>query len=302
MGRIDEALRRKGQSTVLEPAAAVGTPTNVFESPWSFREAPTGPVAISPSADSRSNRAMKERITRESKNFTQFSAEWLPRLVVSTTDPIVIEQFRGLAATLHQAQTGQNIRVVMITSAEPDEGKSLTSVNLALTLSGSYRRRVLLIDGDLRRPSLHEIAQVPNDFGLSETLNSTTDRKLPLYRLSETLTIAPAGKPETNPMGTLTSPRMRELVAEAASRFDWVLIDAPPVAPIVDSSLLAPLTDAILLVVRAGRTHYANVQRAVDVLGRERILGIVLNGAELTPAPAYDSYYQAVGTDKSRQE
>ena len=81
----------------------------------------------------------------------------------------------------------------MVTSAEPGEGKSTTAVNLALTFSESYKRRVLLIDADLRRPSLHEITQVSNSTGLGETLKATGEHKLPLFQLSETLTLAPAG-------------------------------------------------------------------------------------------------------------
>jgi receptor protein-tyrosine kinase len=190
----------------------------------------------------------------------------------------------------------------MITSAEPAEGKSLTSVNLALTLSESYRRRVLLIDADLRRPSLHLIAQVPNVSGLGETLTASAEHKLPVYRLSDTLMLAPAGKPDANPMGALTSPRMRQLLTEASARFDWVLVDAPPLAPIADSSLLAPLSDAALLVVRAGRTHYTSVQKAVEVLGRERIIGVVLNGARGGSSSAYGGYYQAAQSTNAGQE
>jgi capsular exopolysaccharide synthesis family protein len=303
MGRIEEALRRSGHRVDdREPAVGTSKPSeNVFESPWVFRDAPAvrGPVAAL-RENQPGSATLQTRAIGEVNGLGRFHPTWLPRLVISRNpDPMLVEQFRALAGTLHKAQADQNVRVVMITSAEPDEGKSLTSVNLALTLSQSYRRRVLLIDADLRRPSLHEIAQLPGVTGLGEALKANAEFKLPIYRLSETLMLAPAGRPDMNPMSALTSPRMRQLLAEAAIRFDWVIMDAPPLGPIADASLLAPLSDATLLVVRAGRTHYSNVQKAVDVLGRERILGVVLNGADMVASPAYTHYY---GSDASGQD
>ncbi len=154
-----------------------------------------------------------------------------------------------------------------------------------------YQRKVLLIDADLRRPSLHEITQVPNTSGLSETLKATGEYKLPLFQLSDTLMLAPAGRPNSNPMTALTSPRMREMLAEASTRFDWVILDAPPIVPIADSSLLAPLTDGVLLVVRSRRTDYAAARKAVDAIGRERVLGVVLNDVQVKASRAYYHYY-----------
>jgi capsular exopolysaccharide synthesis family protein len=301
MGRIDEALRRSGHRSDRDPALVpTKSSEDVFESPWVFRDAPAVRLSIAPPMEGPLvGTTIQNPGGGELSGLGRFHPAWLPRLVVSRSpDPMLVEQFRALAGTLHQAQADQNVRIVMITSAEPNEGKSLTSVNLALTLSESYKRRVLLIDADLRRPSLHEIAQVPGVTGLGETLKASADFKLPIYRLSETLMLAPAGKPDMNPMSSLTSPRMRQMLVEAAIRFDWVIMDAPPLGPIADSSLLAPLSDATLLVVRAGRTHYANVQKAVEVLGRERILGVVLNGAELAAAPAYSHYYTTGATDQ----
>jgi capsular exopolysaccharide synthesis family protein len=224
----------------------------------------------------------------------QFHPDWAPRLVVGEQpDAMLVEQLRGLAAALHQAQAGSGLRVLLVTSAEPGEGKSLTCMNLALTLSESYRRRVLLIDADLRRPSLHEIAQVSNRVGLRDILSGPTDQKLPVYKLSKTLTLVPAGKPDMNPMVALSSPRMGKVLAEAAAVFDWVIVDAPPLLPVADATLLAPMCDASLLVVKAGQTHYAAAQKAADMLDRERILGVVLNGAVVGRGGGYRYEYQA---------
>jgi protein-tyrosine kinase len=298
MGRIDEALRRVGQLPRTDVASGGGPATatataEAFVSPWAFREGAEPPAK--PSIPSNPLAAALDAPSGQARHdFSRFSGDWLPRLVIANEpNRLLVEEFRQLAATLHQAQATNNLRVVMVTSAEPNEGKSTTALNLALTFSESYKRRVLLIDADLRRPSLHEITRVPNPSGLGETLKATGDHKLPLFQLSETLTLAPAGRPDSNPMGALTSPRMRAMLAEAAARFDWVILDAPPIGLIADASLLAPLTDGVLLVVRARRTYYAAAQKAVDAIGRERVLGVVLNDVEIKPSAAYQRYYHA---------
>ena len=296
MGRIDEALRRAGYTAGATP---MGATTDVFVSPWAFREAP---AAARPAPPETSLTSFDEPRLGELSGLGRFNPSWLPRLVSGTPlNSALVEQFRALAATLHQAQVDHNVRVLLITSAESSEGKSLTSVNLAITLSESYRRRVLLIDADLRRPSLHQIAQIPNTTGLGDTLTGADEQKLTVYRLSETLTVAPAGQPNANPMRALTSARMQPLLREASTMFDWVLLDAPPLGPIADSSLLAPLCDAALLVVRADRTHYASVEKAIETVGRDRIIGVVLNGGEQAGKATYGDYY-TYAESQPRQE
>ena len=301
MGRIDDALRRVGQlpRTEVTPGGG-GTPAaEAFVSPWAFRE-PTDvpataerPASVTPVVAANPLAAALDAPSGLAQHgFSRFSNNWVPRLVIAKdANRLLVEEFRQLAATLHHTQTTGNLRVVLVTSAEPNEGKSTTALNLALTFSESYQRNVLLIDADLRRPSLHEITQVPNTSGLSETLKATGEYKLPLFQLSDTLMLAPAGRPNSNPMTALTSPRMRDMLVEASARFDWVIIDAPPIGPIADSSLLAPLADGVLLVVRSRRTYYAAAQKAVDAIGRERVLGVVLNDVEVKASRAYYHYY-----------
>jgi capsular exopolysaccharide synthesis family protein len=220
--------------------------------------------------------------------------------IVSTPNirPAFAEQYRKLAGVLHHAQLEKNIKVVMVTSAMAGEGKTLTCTNLALTLSESYRRTVLLIDADLRRPSLHETFQVPNLSGLGDGLRADKEQKLSLVQVSPRLTLLTAGRPDPDPMSGLTSDRMRRVIAEAASRFEWVLIDTPPVGLLPDAGILAGMVDTALLVIQAGKTSYAMIQRAVEAIGRNRILGAVLNRAEdLTGPGGYDyySYYDSYG-------
>src|SRR5262245_56425457 len=223
-----------------------------------------------------------------------FYAEKL--VVTQRPEQSTIEQYRKLAATLHHAQMERQLKVVMVSSAVSGDGKTLTSTNLALTLSESYRRRVLLIDADLRRPSVHEVFQVKNVHGLTDSLKAETDRRLPLIQASEYLSLLLAGRPDSDPMSGLTSSRMRRLIGEAAATFDWVIIDTPPVVLLPDANILAAMVDAAILVIGAGKTPYKLITRAVDMLGRNRILGVVLNRVDRSQvAGGYGYGYYAYG-------
>jgi protein-tyrosine kinase len=198
-------------------------------------------------------------------------------VIASRPEQSSVEQYRKLAATLHHAQVERDLKVVMVSSAVSGDGKTLTSTNLALTLSESYRRRVLLIDADLRRPSVHEVFQVKNKNGLTECLTAETEHRLPLIQASPYLSLLLAGRPDSDPMSGLTSNRMHRLIGEAAATFDWVIIDTPPVVLLPDANLLAAMVDAAILVIGAGKTPYKLITRAIDALGRNKILGVVLN-------------------------
>jgi len=209
--------------------------------------------------------------------------------------PISREQYRRLAAAFHQAQRTSGAKVAMVASAVQGEGKSLTAANLALTMSESYRKNVLLIDADLRRPTQHSIFQIPGAPGLSDGLVSIDEPRLPLHRISARLTILPAGRPTSDPIGAITSERMRRLIDEAREVFDWIIIDTPPVGLLTDAALMSSMADGVVLVVKAESTPHDLVQRAVDALGRDRMLGVVLNRAtEHAHEGEYD-YYKYYG-------
>jgi capsular exopolysaccharide synthesis family protein len=191
-----------------------------------------------------------------------------------------IEQYRRLAASLHHVQVERGTTKVMITSAVSGEGKTLTALNLAMTLSASYRRRVVLIDANLRSPSVHTLFDTGNVVGLSEVLSDARHPKPALVELSPRLSIVPAGRPDPDPMGPLTSPRMAMILDEMAEQFDWVIVDTPPVVLLPDTNLLVGMVDAAVVVIEAGRTSYEMIERAIQVIGRQRVLGFVLNGVE----------------------
>jgi protein-tyrosine kinase len=216
------------------------------------------------------------------------------RLVIGGSGAVSLEQYRRLAATLHDIQLQQGLKTLMLTSALPHEGKTLTIVNLALTLSESYARRVLIIDADLRWPSVHTVLGVSNTTGLSEALLGHARHDLPIQHISPRLAVLPAGRPGPTPLAALTSARMGALIDECATQFDWVLLDTPPIGLMPDAQLLARLTRAVVLVIAAGATPAAAVERAVQEMGSDCIIGTVLNRVEERRIPEV-GYYARYG-------
>ena len=216
------------------------------------------------------------------------------RLVTgATTHHASLEQYRRLAATLHDVQIERGLKTVMVTSSVPREGKTLTAVNLALTLSESYGRRVLLIDADLRWPSVHEVLGIPNEIGLCEALRDGR-RDLSLAQVWPRLSVLPSGQLGSRPLAGLTSERMGTLLEECASQFDWVLLDTPPVGLLPDGQLLARLTKAVVFVIAARSTPASVVERALAELAPECLVGAVLNRVEERLIPDI-SYYSTDG-------
>jgi protein-tyrosine kinase len=205
---------------------------------------------------------------------------------------IAVEQYRRLAGALHELQIDRGLKQLMVTSAAPHEGKTLTVVNLALTLSEACCQRVLLIDADLRRPFVHEVFRLPNARGLSDVLCFERG-EVPLLEVSEHLSVLTAGQPD-QPMAALTSDRMRTLLEQSSAAFDWILLDAPPVGVMADAQLLARITGAVLFVIAANSTPHQLVSRALAALDPECVVGTVLNAVEEQTIPAagyYGDYY-----------
>lgn len=292
MSRIDDALRR--MKVTGEPEAAVLPGQEPFRPAWTVSPSETGPEA--PTAPARPELVQRGgALEHDVEGRLSISSAWRERLAIGTDgDPVLVEQFRRLAATLHQAHQTRGLRSVMVTSASPGDGKTLTAINLALVLAESYRYQVLLVDADLRRPSIANVVDLADGTGLSEALRAATPQKLALVKLTPRLTLLPAGGPTMNSIEALISPRMRQILDEAMATFDWVILDAPPVGPTADARLLSQLTGGTLFVIRAGKSQHPEVAQAIDVVGRDQILGVVLNDVESMPGSK--DYYYATGT------
>lgn len=279
MSRLEEALKRASPGS---PASSPG-PDGMLEAYATESPGTDGSGWDElPPAVGESGAATDEEIPAQpTTTRLAMTPEVLAKVVVGgAAPPTSVEQYRRLAAVLHHAQADRGIQIVMVASALPGEGKTLTAANLALTLAESYRRRVLLVDADLRRPSVHTVFGLPNHSGLTESLRAKEDRRLTLIEVSPRLTVLTAGRPDPDPMSGLTSPRMRRVLDEARDRFDWVIVDTPPVGLLPDAHLLASMVDGALLVVNAGGTPYQATQKAVQAIGPDRVLGVVLNRME----------------------
>ena len=276
-----------------------------------FAAETTGAAPAAPTATAMSTEVDNAGIRRARAEFWRrypFGAKGLGKVVVgASADPGLVEQYRRLGAALHHHQLHTNAHTLMVTSAAASEGKTLTATNLALTMSHSYQRRVLLIDADLRRPSIHEILRLPNSVGLSDSLRHP-ERSLAAYHtITPTLSVFSAGRPDSDPMAGLVSDTMNRILIEATQAFDWVIVDTPPVALLPDANLLAAMIDTALLVVGANSTPYPLIRRAIEAIGEQRILGVVLNRMSVADIVAAYNYYgygygaYAYGTHRKRR-
>ena len=188
------------------------------------------------------------------------------------------EQYRALRTRLAFAEGAGALRTVMITSPQKGEGKSVTSANLALTMAQELQRRVVLVEADLRKPSLQHLFGLPSGAGLADYLCGAAELKDIMKFLPEhNLTVIPAGSTPMNPAELLGSTAMRRMLDHLRTRFDRVILDTPPVLPLADVAILAPLVDGALLVVRAGYTPKPAIENALRSFDASRLLGVVLN-------------------------
>lgn len=298
MSRVDEARRRASAIGDDVHAERMGTPAvrpdeSILEAYPRERRSETVRTKVPVRQNPRPIAAPR---TARPGHLGSFDPGVGTKLVGSPgLSPVAAEQYRRLAASLHQLQTENGLKTLMVTSSVPREGKTLTVTNLALTLSESYKRRVLLIDADLRRPSIHEVLRLPNSTGLSEGLRSANGRP-PLLEVSPLLSVLTAGKLDADPVAGLSSERMGILLEEFSAEFDWILLDAPPVGLMPDANLLARLTRAVVFVIAAGATSHKVIERAIGEIGRDFIIGTVLNRIDDQQMPAgaqYRDYYAA---------
>ena len=202
------------------------------------------------------------------------------------------EQFRALRTRLLEAGERKQMRAFVITSPGVGEGKTLTALNLAWLLAQTDGVKALLIDADLRQPCAAEYFGIETSVGLSEVLTGETRLAQAIIKLQPAgLHVVPGGAAREDVAELLSGPRFARLLDEARKFFDYIIIDAPPLGIFTDANLLINRADAALLVVRASKTRYATVDRLLEQLPRERVLGVVLNRAETRPEDtAY--YYQ----------
>lgn len=214
-----------------------------------------------------------------------------------------VEQFRSLRSHIYQSRYETPLKTILVDSGMPSEGKSFVAANLAMSLARNSIHNILLIDGDLRRPTLHDLLGAPNKIGLTDYLEGSAEIEEILQRDLDrepagngaassisNLTFIPAGKKTDHSSELVANIRMKELVASVSPYFDWIVIDAPPVLAVTDGVELARAADAVLLVARTAITPYEVAQRAMAAFSSSRVLGFVLNDVKEAPRGGAYSY------------
>lgn len=201
------------------------------------------------------------------------------RISLLQPDSFVAEQFRALRGRIDAVAAQRHVRTIAVTSAMPGEGKTTSAINLAVVTSLSVGRRVLLIDCDLRRPKVHRTLGLQPQVGLAEVLlgEATLEEAIVKPDGIDLEVLAVRGRP-ANPSELLGSARMRELVKQVAERYDRVILDTPAALGLPDAKAVADLCDGVVMVVRADFTKQEEVQTMLEILDRDRVLGLVLNG------------------------
>jgi protein-tyrosine kinase len=309
MSRIFEALQRAD----LERKAAPGLEDQPFAEPVVISE--YDPVVLSEN---------EPIVTSEKEEASTVKEDFLGEITHHPWKPTVasfptladhgsgVEQFRSLRSRVSQARFEGPIKTILVSSGMPSEGKSFVAANLAMSLARNSVTNILLIDGDLRRPTLHNLLGAPNQPGLTEYLSETAelkdilqrDRSLKAVETSSessisNLTFIPAGKCGDNSSELVAHHRMDELIATLAPHFDWILIDSPPVLAVTDAVELSRVADAVLLIARGARTPFDVAQRAQTTFSKSRILGFVLNDVKAMPRRGYNYYDYYRGPEAS---
>src|SRR5271163_1684978 len=207
------------------------------------------------------------------------------------------ESYRALRTSLLLSNLGAPPKVIVVTSARPQEGKTTTSINTAIVLA-QKGVRVLLVDADLRRPSVHKALGMGPRSGLSNVLTGTAtfEQTITISPVLPNLFIMPAGTPPPNPAELLASSNMRDLLTELREQYDHIVIDTPPTLSVTDAVVLSPRADATILVIRSGQTTKQALRRARDILMQvnAHVAGVLLNAVDLT-SPDYYYYYEYQG-------
>ena len=222
--------------------------------------------------------------------------QWDERLVIASENfSGVAESFRKLRTLILHPESDKPARSVLVLSADPQEGKSFVCANLGVSFAHGLGVQALMIDCDLRRPSLQNLFGLNSSKGLVNYLRDGEDlSRLILATELPNLTIIPAGLPPDNPSELVTSDKMTFMIEELTSRDDdrLILLDTPPFQSASETVFLAQLVDKVVLVVRWGKSGRENVKKMVDQIGREKIIGVVFNAFEMN---ILDKKVQGVG-------
>jgi len=201
------------------------------------------------------------------------------------------EAFRLLGVRLRHMRRDRPLKRVLITSTVPQEGKSMVAANLACTLALTTKQKTLLIEGDLRCPSLSKMFDVGKKAGICDWLRGERALTACIYQLKgPDFCILPAGEAQGNPLELLQSGKLSTLLDQLASWFEWIIVDSPPILPLADTSVWARLADGILLVARQGISKKKQLVKGFEAIERKKLIGALLNSSQ--SAGEADYYYR----------
>lgn len=298
MGRIYQALHKSGGT--LPEFAPSRTPGTEYDEPVDLQGAPAeAPSGNDPSRLPEQTELTESAAAGNDRNGSELDGVRVVHLDVHPNKRIVVysdphgpgaDRFRFLRLRLRELAGTRKLKTVIITSAQPAEGKSTVCLNLATALAEGGKRTVLVVDVDFYRRTLSHILGLRSGPGLAECLEDNLDPVSALRRI-EPLSwyLLTAGEPRRNPTELLQSDSLAAALRKLYFLFEWILIDTPPVVPLADTLSLSRHADASLLVVRAGQTPREAIDDALTLLGPTAV-GIVLNGAEKLNR-AYYKYY-----------
>lgn len=220
----------------------------------------------------------------------QFQATPQSRLVCLTDpDDAATEAFHLLAVRLRNLRRTRPVGKLLITSSIPQEGKSLVSANLGCMLSQGESQRVLLMDADLRRPMQEKLFGLDRLPGLRDYLQNRQSLASCIVRLEEAgVWLMPAGRGNANALELIESHAMAAMMEQLSAWFDWIIVDSPPLIPLADTNVLSRLADGVLLIARQGTSKKRQLSKGLELVDRQKLLGVVLNCARGT---AYGGYY-----------
>ncbi len=289
MSRVHDALRRAEQS------GALSTPAPPMQRPPA--SAPVvGAAVLDPVVTRRDGFDGLLELVRE----VPFRAATDSLLIdVSRPHEAPMEEFRTLRTRLNHLKTLQPIHSIVVTSASPAEGKSLSAANLALAEAHLAGNTTLLADFDFRRPIVHTLFGVDRSPGLTDYLLGKCELHQAMRKIAGTnLYIMPAGEAVINPLELLNLPEVKVMMDRLPELFNWIILDSPPLLFAADASLLGTLCHGTLLVVRIGHTTIDSVTRAMQSLCNNNVLGILVNGARRGELYSKYTYYHSYYTPK----
>jgi len=224
------------------------------------------------------------------------TAEILPETrLVFHTDPRSpgADRYRFLRMRLRDLGASSKVKTLLVTSPLPHDGKSTVCLNLATALAEGGKKKVLLIEADLHQPALAAKLGLDSWAGLAECLDGTVDPRSGMRRIDPLgWYLLPAGGSRANASELLQTAALASVMSKLSPQFDWIIVDSPPVLPLTDATSLTRYADATLLVARADQTVREAIDETIAIVGRQRVVGIVLNGVN-SLGRSYSKYYNS---------